>query len=287
MFSAQHFVEVLTVLLGVSSLILWWRLVQQLRAGEWPLEYRPRAPVSWSPPLAVWALALAFLIAPVAGTALAGISGDAADQVAANDLSVMLARILTQTIQLVLVPLVLIAFSRCRWADFGLHREGWREDLRAGIWGFLISLLPVYTVAYLLIPVRKDSPHQVVEFLAAHPGPTGILLAGATAVVLAPLVEELLFRVILQGTLEKRLRFPWPILVVALAFVAVHAVVDVLPLIPLALVLGYVYARRRSYLAVVVLHALFNGLSLLLAILTPVELPQGALSGLVHWLFKS
>jgi membrane protease YdiL (CAAX protease family) len=31
-----------------------------------------------------------------------------------------------------------------------------------------------------------------------------------------------------------------------------------LPLLPLALVLGYVYDRRHSYLAVVVLHALFN-----------------------------
>ena len=40
--------------------------------------------------------------------------------------------------------------------------------------------------------------------------------------------------------------------------------------LPLALILGYVYYRRQSYLAVVVLHALFNGTMVTLS-----RLPQG------------
>jgi len=40
-----------------------------------------------------------------------------------------------------------------------------------------------------------------------------------------------------------------------------------LPLVPLALILGYVYYRRHSYLSVVLLHALFNGANLWLALI--------------------
>jgi membrane protease YdiL (CAAX protease family) len=86
-----------------------------------------------------------------------------------------------------------------------------------------------------------------------------------SAAFLAPLTEELLYRVLLQGWAQSHLA-PWQAIVASsFVFVAQHSMSDWLPLLPLALILGYVYHRRRSYLAVVVLHALFNGVMLALA----------------------
>jgi membrane protease YdiL (CAAX protease family) len=50
-------------------------------------------------------------------------------------------------------------------------------------------------------------------------------------------------------------------------FSVVHGVPDCFPLFPLALILGFVYHRTRSFLAVVVLHALFNATNLTLSVL--------------------
>ena len=73
-----------------------------------------------------------------------------------------------------------------------------------------------------------------------------------------------MYRVILQGWLESWLP-PWTAIVISSAlFCAGHGYPDSLALGPLALTLGYVYHRRRSYLTVVVTHAAFNAVMLLL-----------------------
>ena len=87
------------------------------------------------------------------------------------------------------------------------------------------------------------------------------------AAVLAPLVEELMYRVVLQTWLEKIAPRREALIVVALVFSAMHQLPDAIPLFPLALILGYVYQQRRSYLSVVLIHMLFNGANLLFLIL--------------------
>lgn len=81
--------------------------------------------------------------------------------------------------------------------------------------------------------------------------------------VLAPLVEETIFRLGLQDALMRRALTPWRAnLATALAFAAAHVVVRgtlgaaavVLP----ALALGAVYARTRRLAPCVALHAAMN-----------------------------
>ena len=91
----------------------------------------------------------------------------------------------------------------------------------------------------------------------------GVTLAAAVA---APLTEELIFRVVFQGLLESLVPAWMAVLLPALAFAAMHGRYDAIPLFPLALVLGILYHVRRSYLAVVTTHALFNATFLLLAL---------------------
>jgi membrane protease YdiL (CAAX protease family) len=87
------------------------------------------------------------------------------------------------------------------------------------------------------------------------------------AVVAAPLTEELMFRVILQGALSRLVPPRVAIPLVAWCFCSVHGLVDGLALIPLALILGIVFHRTHNYLTVVVIHALFNATMIALQLL--------------------
>jgi membrane protease YdiL (CAAX protease family) len=88
-----------------------------------------------------------------------------------------------------------------------------------------------------------------------------------SAAILAPICEELVYRVVLQGWAQARTGPVMSITISTLIFVSIHQRFDWLPLAALAIILGYVYYRRRSLLAVVTIHALFNTTMLTFAIL--------------------
>jgi membrane protease YdiL (CAAX protease family) len=85
------------------------------------------------------------------------------------------------------------------------------------------------------------------------------------ACIFAPLKEELMFRVILQGRLVDRLGV-WGVLATAMLFASVHRIPDAFMLIPLAMFLGFLYERRRTFLSVFAAHAAFNGANVLMAL---------------------
>ncbi len=86
-------------------------------------------------------------------------------------------------------------------------------------------------------------------------------------IVVGPFAEELLYRVVLQGWIQSQIESWKAIAFSTVIFCLAHDPTDMLPLVPLALILGYIYYRRRSYLALVVAHALFNATTITLALL--------------------
>jgi uncharacterized protein len=79
----------------------------------------------------------------------------------------------------------------------------------------------------------------------------------------------LIFRAMLQEGLARRLGATPAIAITAVLFSLVHGFPDALALLPLAIILGYVYDRRQSVLSVVVIHALFNLTNILILLLNP------------------
>ena len=73
---------------------------------------------------------------------------------------------------------------------------------------------------------------------------------------------------VLQTWLQKIAPPRESLVAVAIIFAAVHRLPDALPLVPLALILGYVYQQRRCFLSIVLIHMLFNATNLGLALLT-------------------
>ncbi len=85
-----------------------------------------------------------------------------------------------------------------------------------------------------------------------------------TAIVLAPIFEETLFRGVLLPVLGQRLGGGWAVLLSALLFAAAHlSVGEFVPLLVLALGLGWLRWRSGRLLPSVLMHALWNGLTFL------------------------
>ncbi len=106
-----------------------------------------------------------------------------------------------------------------------------------------------------LIPQRFDS-ERIAPFLAFV----------VVVVVLAPIVEELLFRGVGFGLLERFGRIP-AVLVVGIAFGLMHGLVEGFPVIAVfGIGLAYLRARTDSVYPCIILHATFNAAGLAIGI---------------------
>ena len=153
--------------------------------------------------------------------------------------------------------------------QFGLKGRPLASPLRDGWFGFQLAILPMAVAMVVMAPFRtRDTQNPLLTLLSDNLDPVTIALVVFIAVVIAPLSEELIFRVILQGWLRTVLPARWAIPFVAVSFAAIHGPVDGPALLPLSLVLGGVFERRHSYATVVVIHGLFNATMLALALLT-------------------
>ena len=205
---------------------------------------------------------------------------------------------LANGILLVVVPLVLRGTSRAGLRDLGLNRAGLAKNVLIGTVAFLIVTPCVYVVFFLALKVFPSSQHPLMEMLVNEMSPGKVALALVSAIVLAPITEELLFRAVLQGwltrlfarmgggdqltdvegtttpngaspdvPLDNRRHRPrsstLPVVLTSLFFAAVHAPQMPAPiaLFFLSVALGVLYQRTGSLIPSITLHALFNGLS--------------------------
>jgi membrane protease YdiL (CAAX protease family) len=136
--------------------------------------------------------------------------------------------------------------------------------------------VPVFAVPWCFVYVLDiPSKHPLVELMETRPNLAVMILATVMAVGVAPLFEEFVFRVLLQGWLEDqqvRLRerraasgderpgFA-PIVVASVVFAALHMGhgPDPFALFVFSLFLGYVYRQTHRIVPSLVVHACLNG----------------------------
>jgi uncharacterized protein len=121
------------------------------------------------------------------------------------------------------------------------------------------------SVAYLMKLVGLEPQAQPTVTVIREHGSSGQTIAlGVAALVLAPVVEEVIFRGVLYQTVKQR---GYPRLALwgtAVLFAGIHFnVAALLPLLFLALVFTWLYDRTQNLLAPIVAHALFNGVNFL------------------------
>jgi membrane protease YdiL (CAAX protease family) len=238
-------------------------LIRRFRRGEPVVPARPHGPVPWDGGDVALVLVSFGLVANLAG----GFIG------AEPPLDVSLAA------QFVIVALTSII--ACGWlvargataADLGLAPLRPREDFALAFLGLAVVLAPLLALNAWLTTI-KPYEHPVIELLTTNRDTWGITLVVATACLAAPIGEELFFRKILQGWLAKVLPSAdgmWAIGCASAAFAAAHAGQGLafIPLFPLGFVLGWLTHRTGSIAPSILLHALFNAVSITLLLAFP------------------
>jgi membrane protease YdiL (CAAX protease family) len=172
---------------------------------------------------------------------------------------------------------VMVAIARRHFArglkGLGLKAGAIPKDI---VWAFinLVSIAPVFSAAFVLtlivarvlVGAGWEMPkHEELEMITEYSElPLRVLLI-VTAVGVAPVFEELLFRGFVQTMILSYLRKPWLSIVVASAiFAAAHANPTHWPaLFVLSMCMGYSYEKSGSLFRPIFVHALFNGTSVL------------------------
>lgn len=132
--------------------------------------------------------------------------------------------------------------------------------------GVLFAFLFIYLQFGGALP--KDG-HELIGVLKETQSTTVIVLLIFSAVIVAPITEELFFRGLVQTALLATIgpKYRWTaILIAALFFGVIHAAVVpaiMLPsLVMVGVVLGWVYERTGSLLCCILTHAGFNAFSI-------------------------
>ncbi|MGP0066012.1 MAG: lysostaphin resistance A-like protein [Isosphaeraceae bacterium] len=103
---------------------------------------------------------------------------------------------------IVLLPLVVRVTSGAWFRDLGLSLQGWRDQVAVGVVSVLFLMPFVYGAQFIAMsalgPFDEESRHPVEKMFKKQFSSEAAALALLTAVVMAPLFEELMFRGIFQ-----------------------------------------------------------------------------------------
>jgi membrane protease YdiL (CAAX protease family) len=123
--------------------------------------------------------------------------------------------------------------------------------------------------------------HPVLQSLVDNPKDAWAWAMVSGAVIGAPFVEELIYRVFLQGALLRITRSPWvAILVTSIAFALMHRMGSnpvpwhaLLPIFAVGIACGVGYERTKRVGVPIMIHLCFNGLNVILALIIGADAP--------------
>lgn len=172
-----------------------------------------------------------------------------------------------------LVGIGVLRAAGASWAALGIAGWRWPDDLRLAVGALALVVAPLLGLAAVLDRIVPYE-HPVVTFLREHRDPVAVALVIIAAVVAAPIGEEFFFRRVLQGWLERRLPEAGGAAAIGLqaaAFAAAHLGHGLAagPLFLFGIVLGVIAHATGSLAPCVILHALFNAVSVGLLLAAP------------------
>jgi len=229
----------------------------------------PGRPVRWGTPDFLWVWVGGVVAAVVGATVAYAVRGPAD---AESDAVVFVGSIIGQWVGMIglLLLISLRKGSRSLAADFGLRlhlrRDWWVVPVGCGVQ--IVANLALVPIA--LIADRGEAAQDVVQRLQRSTGPELALIA-ISAVLIAPVVEEVLFRGLLLRALLRRMQPAPAVGVSALVFASVHLLdagaLLVLPgLLLVGLVNGVLAVRGGDLSRPILLHVGFNLLVLVAAL---------------------
>jgi membrane protease YdiL (CAAX protease family) len=211
----HQLLAVLLLSLVAASVAVWIGVLVRLRRGEAPIRYTPRRRAPWSIvevllTTGVYLVAVSAVrpvLESVYGVQLPDTLGKIVEQMPHLIAPLLVGNALASLVTVAIAVLVARARAGATWQDLGLRARGIGADLRLGVAAWLAALLPAYLIRVALQPwfPAEETLHPVIDMLQRHSGLATFLLAGMTAVLVAPVFEEFVFRVLLQGWAESAL----------------------------------------------------------------------------------
>ncbi len=150
-----------------------------------------------------------------------------------------------------------------RWRAIGVQLDDWPGDLViGGACGAAVAGV-IWLVRQLIPPATRSQEYvSALQRFAEQNGVPGVLFQLIVIVTIGALAEELFFRGIVQSLLRASTgKTSYAILGSTVLFVAAHRPEATATLVSLALggaTLGGLFARRKSLLAPLAMHACFN-----------------------------
>jgi len=150
--------------------------------------------------------------------------------------------------------------------------EGWfRYKLQTnwplwGIGGYLVALPLMLGVSLINQQFwqGQGGSNPLLQIVLEENDPFALGLFLFTAAIAAPVFEETLFRGFLLPSLTRYMPVGGAIALSSLIFATAHlSLSEVLPLTALGAVLGFVYVRSRNLLAPILLHCLWNSITMI------------------------
>jgi membrane protease YdiL (CAAX protease family) len=143
--------------------------------------------------------------------------------------------------------------------------------LLTAIGGFFMAAMLGGVMTVILESLGFEvSPQEVVDTFQNTESLFQRMLLGCMAVLLAPIVEEILFRGVLYSVMRQYLPGVWAVWGSSLFFGLVHAnKVSLIPLTCLAVILIRLYEKTGNLWAPIMAHAFFNSINLSLMLMVP------------------
>lgn len=185
------------------SIVACANVIYMRRSGS-VLPYEPRRPVPWGPIGCI--LAMVYLLM----TAMSALGGEGDGKAEPHTASTLLVAIVVQLLIVGAFLFLIVAFTKATPRDLGLPTKGrqWVRDVCIGAAACLAALAPVLllqeALMHMLFPNHTSSGHPLIKMLTEAPPTPGVFFLSAVfAVVVAPVCEEITFRLLLQGWLER------------------------------------------------------------------------------------
>lgn len=200
----QALINGLVLALAAVSVCIWVAVFRVWRRDGSVLSFEPRRPVPWGPVGLVIA-GVIFFLATVSGLLAPE------DPPQPSQATTVAAILQDASLKLLVaggVTAWLVMSRRATRADLGLPRtlhEG-LSDFVLGVLAALAALVPVYVLLNIFVEIFGDRPQNPLLKRILE-DPSGPMLAAAfvSAVIVAPIFEEFVFRLLVQGWLERML----------------------------------------------------------------------------------
>ncbi len=135
-----------------------------------------------------------------------------------------------------------------------------------GLGGYLVAIPCVLLVSLINQQIwnGQGGSNPLLYLALQAQDKVALTIFFSTASFAAPLFEELIFRGFLLPSLTRYFSVTVSIILSGLLFAVAHlSLAEVLPLVTLGIILGFVYTRSRNLLAPMLLHSLWNSGTLL------------------------